>query len=130
MKRLLPLLLILVSLLTGCQQGTEVAAVIKEATKAETSSCVQPSNESQRQAALITDASDVYRVCSSRPQWLLPSQSAKQERGTGKTSGCQPFHSHRSHQKHFCRTGRTESAPFCFVASRDYYIIALRRILR
>lgn len=121
----------LLPLLTGCQQPTgDAAAVIAGAMKTVDGVAVQPTDESERPTALLTDASDIYRVCSSRPQRLLPSQVAKQERSTGKASGCCPPNHRSTHQNHFCGTGRTESAPFCFVASRDYYIIALRRILR
>ena len=81
--------------------------------------------------ATLTDASQIYRVCSSRPQRILPSQGSK----TGRT--ITPFGNFAVRQhivKHFnsyydsrCRQ---ETSPFCMSASCDYYVIALRHIIR
>ncbi len=81
--------------------------------------------------ATLTDASQLYRVCSSRPQRILSSQGSKTERAIT------PFGNFALRQhivKHFnsyydsrCRR---ETAPFCILASCDYYVIALRHIIR
>ena len=81
--------------------------------------------------ATLTDASQIYRVCSSRPQRILPSQGSK----TGRT--ITPFGSfaNRQHQvtplySYYDSRCRLETAPFCLSASCDYYVIALRHIIR
>ena len=81
--------------------------------------------------ATLTDASQLYRVCSSRPQRILPSQGSRTERTIT------PFGNHALRQhivKHLytCYDSRCrqETAPFCMSASCDYYVIALRHIIR
>ena len=81
--------------------------------------------------ATLTDASQLYRVCSSRPQRILPSQGSK----TGRT--ITPFGNFAVRQhivKHFYTyydsRCRQETSPFCMSASCDYYVIALRHIIR
>jgi len=81
--------------------------------------------------ATLTDASQIYRVCSSRPQRILPSQGSK----TGRT--ITPFGNFALRQhivKHlytyYDSRCRLEAAPFCLSASCDYYVIALRHIIR
>ena len=85
----------------------------------------------QPHEAMLTDASQLYRICSSRPQRILLSQGSKTERTIT------PFGNFALRQhivKHFnslydsrCRK---ETAPFCMSASCDYYVIALRHIIR
>ena len=81
--------------------------------------------------ATLTDASQIYRICSSRPQRVLPTQGAKTERTVT------PFGSfaNRQHQvtplySYYDSRCRLETAPFCLSASCDYYVIALRHIIR
>ena len=81
--------------------------------------------------ATLTDASQIYRACSSRPQRILPSQGSK----TGRT--ITPFGNFALQQhivKHlytyYDSRCRQETAPFCMSASCDYYVIALRHIIR
>ena len=81
--------------------------------------------------ATLTDASQIYRVCSSRPQRILPSQGSK----TGRT--ITPFGNFAIRQhivKHlytyYDSRCRQETSPFCMSASCDYYVIALRHIIR
>ena len=81
--------------------------------------------------ATLTDASQIYRVCSSRPQRILPSQGSK----TGRT--ITPFgnlalrqHIVKHLYTYYDSRCRQETAPFCMSASCDYYVIALRHIIR
>lgn len=83
------------------------------------------------QEATLTDASQLYRICSSRPQRILPTQGAKTERSVtpfGSLARWQhivkPIHTYYDSRR------RRETAPFCLSASRDYYVIALRHIVR
>ena len=79
--------------------------------------------------ATLTDATQLYRVCSSRPQRLLPTNSTKTERTTSPAGMVRrnivkplhPFHDRRC---------RLERAPHPLTASCDYYVIALRHIIR
>ena len=130
MKLLLSLLLFLSPLLTGCSGGTGTTPATIDKMADGESACVQPSSDGSQQAALLTDASDIYRICSQRPQRLIHSQTPNQKRSSGKSNGYVHVNTHSSHKKFFSSQSRMETAPFCFAASRQYYIIALRRILR
>ena len=81
--------------------------------------------------ATLTDASQLYRVCSSRPQRILASQGSKTER-TITPSGNFALRQHfvKHFNFYYDSRCRQETAPFCMSASRDYYVIALRRIIR
>ena len=128
MKRYVLLLLFLLSLLTGCQQEREVLAEV-QMESAGSGSSVQSAGDRQKHMAMLTDTRDLYRICTTRPQRVLPSQGA-QQRTNGKSAfAVRPVYVPPSNTYYDSRC-RMESAPFCFVASRDYYIIALRRILR
>ena len=83
------------------------------------------------QVATLTDASQVYRVCSSRPQRILPTQGSKTERTItpfGKIAMRQ--HHVKPLYSYYDSRCRLETAPFCLSASSDYYVIALRHIIR
>lgn len=83
------------------------------------------------QEATLTDASQVYRVCSSRPQRILPTQGSKTERTItpfGKIAMRQ--HHVKPLYSYYDSRCRLETAPFCLSASSDYYVIALRHIIR
>ena len=81
--------------------------------------------------ATLTDASQLYRVCSSRPQRILPSQGSKTER-TITLFGNFALRQHivKHFNSYYDSRSRQETAPFCMSASRDYYVIALRHIIR
>ena len=96
-----------------------------------TESTVMVPLQKHHHEATLTDATQLYRVCSSRPQRILPSQGSKTERTIT------PFSNFALRQhivKHFNsyydgRCGK-ETTPFCMSASCDYYVIALRHIIR
>lgn len=92
---------------------------------------VVSSQRHQHHEATLTNASQLYRVCSSRPQRIQPSQGSKTERSIT------PFGRFVQRQNIVKRLYslydsrcRKETAPFCMSASCDYYVIALRRIIR
>ena len=94
------------------------------------SSVLTPQHQHHREATL-TDASQIYRICSSRPQRVLPTQGSKSERTITPfgSFGIRQHHVKHLYSHHDSRC-RRETAPFCLSASSDYYIIALRHIIR
>ena len=105
-------------------------AAVEEAGRHRESSVVAPHHQ-RHQEATLTDASQIYRICSSRPQRVLPAQGSKTER-TLTPFGSFSLRQHivkplYSHHDSRCRR---ETAPFCLSASCDYYVIALRHIIR
>lgn len=130
LKRYLPLVLLLLTLLMGCRQQTETPAEITSAATADGASTVQQAGDPLQQAAVLSDARQLYRICTTRPQRVLPTQGSQQQRTSGKASCAVRTIFHQSFHRFYDGRYRTETAPFRFVASRDYYIIALRRILR
>ena len=94
------------------------------------SSVLTPQHQHHREATL-TDASQIYRICSSRPQRVLPTQGSKSERTITPfgSFGIRQHHVKPLYSNHDSRC-RQETAPFCLSASSDYYIIALRHIIR
>lgn len=94
------------------------------------SSVVVPQHR-HHQEATLTDVSQIYRICTSRPQRILPARGSKTERTIT------PFgnfairqHNVKPLYSFFDSRCRMETAPFCLSASCDYYVIALRRIIR
>lgn len=85
-------------------------------------------SENENGVAMIDDARCIYRLSNTRPQRLLPSHGSKPGKSTGRS-----FAVRRPHHKHFffLHDGRRrlETAPFQSAASRDYYVFALRHIL-
>jgi hypothetical protein len=105
-------------------------AAVTESYQHRQSSVLAPQHQHQQEATL-TDASQIYRICSSRPQRVLPTQGAKTERTIT------PFGSFAIRQhivkplySYYDSRCRRETAPFCLSASCDYYVIALRHIIR
>ena len=80
--------------------------------------------------AVITDATQLYRICTSRPQRIVPTQSSQPERLSSSLSACALRHSVKPFKSIYDSRTRLETSPFCVSASRDYYVIALRHIIR
>lgn len=127
--RLLPLLIVLLTLTLNCLHGRDdvLEALPKDSG---TETLWQQDSQRERSEALLSDASHLYRICNTRPQRLLPSQGAQHERSSGKL----PFGWLTRHSftlKHTFGGSPLQSLPlFRFAASCDYYVYALRRILR
>ena len=95
-----------------------------------TESSILTPQRQQPHEATLTDATQLYRICSSRPQRILPTQGSRTERTTtppillARQHHVKPLHSYYDSRR------RLESAPYCLSASCDYYVIALRHIIR
>jgi hypothetical protein len=94
-------------------------------------SAVLAPQHQHHQEATLSDASQLYRICSSRPQRILPTQGSKTER-TVTPFGSLAIRQHivKPLYSHYDSRCRLETAPFCMSASCDYYVIALRHIIR
>lgn len=84
--------------------------------------------QDDHQAATITDASHLYRICNSRPGRLIPSWNL-----TFRGEQCKPsFYYNKFYESfllNFRGRKRTESAPFHFDVASRYYIFCLRHLL-
>ena len=96
-----------------------------------TESTVMVPLQQHHHEATLTDASQLYRVCSSRPQRILPSQGSRTEI-TITPFGNLALRQHivKHLYTYYDSRCRQETAPFCMSASCDYYVIALRHIIR
>ena len=96
-----------------------------------TESTVMVPLQQHHHEATLTDASQLYRVCSSRPQRILPSQGSRTER-TITPFGNLALRQHivKHLYTYYDSRCRQETSPFCMSASCDYYVIALRHIIR
>ena len=93
-------------------------------------SSVMTPQRQQPHEATLTDATQLYRVCSSRPQRILSSQGSRNARTLTSTFSCVRQHLVKPLHSYCDSRCRLETAPFCLSASRDYYVIALRHIIR
>ena len=120
------LTLTLLTAFSGCQK--RVVTQIQEQALRMTAEVMIPQDNRHHEATL-TDATSLYRVCSSRPQRLLPTQGSKTERTT---NPCSFVRNHIVKPLQFLHDSRRrqETAPFCLSASCLYYVIALRHIIR
>lgn len=91
---------------------------------------VMTAQKQHQHEAMLTDGSHLYRICSSRPQRTVSTQGSKSERTISLCSGLARRHFVKPLHTLYDSRRRLETAPFCLSASRDYYIIALRRIIR
>ena len=117
--------------LTVLVDGQEQESASRQSLPEQSESSVMVPRQQQPHEATLTDATQLYRVCTSRPQRLLPTtQGSRSERFLTPAIKLvrqyilKPLHSHHDSR---CRM---ESAPFALSASRDYYVIALRHIIR
>ena len=84
-------------------------------------------NDPAPAAAILQNNRLSFRICNVRPQRLMPSQGSTHNRLTGRQSI--PIHKRFSYLRHDGRR-RQETSPFRTFASSDYYVIALRHIVR
>ena len=90
-----------------------------------------PQQHQPRMEATLTDATQIYRICNSRPQRILPTQGSKTERTiTPYSSSAIRTYIAKTLYSYYDSRCRLETAPFCMSASCDYYVIALRHIIR
>ena len=93
-------------------------------------SAVTVSHQDHHNEATLNDVTQLYRVCTSRSQRILPTHGSRTTRTL-----LPHFHFVRQHivkplYSLYDSRRRMESAPFCMSASSDYYVIALRHIIR
>ena len=93
-------------------------------------SSVVKSQRNQPRQATLTDATLPYRICSSRPQRVLLTQGSRSERTMSPAFNFVRQHLFKPLHSYFDSRCRQESAPFCMSSSCDYYVIALRHIIR
>jgi len=123
---LLFLIVVLLTVSYGWQDKD--CAQEKEVQEQRDATVVTP-QDSRHYEATLTDATNLYRVCSSRPQRILSTHASKTER-TANPCGFVRVQIVKSlHFLHDSRR-RLETAPFCLSASCLYYVIALRHIIR
>ena len=82
----------------------------------------------QRQTALITDTSQTVRLCNTRPQRILSTFTAKPTHLLGQNMFHNKFYS--LHFQGIDRYLTTVTTPIPSSAACDYYVIALRQIIR
>lgn len=82
----------------------------------------------QRQTALITDNSQNVRLCNPRPQRILPSYTTKPTHLLGRNTVQNKFYS--LHFRGIDRYLTKVTTPIPSSAACEYYVIALRRIIR
>jgi len=127
-RMLTALCAVCLTVLMNCQSKDDALAGIP---LQPTESTVMIPLQQHHHEATLTDASQLYRVCSSHPQRILPSQASKTER-TITPFGNFALRQHivKHFNSYYDSRCRQETAPFCTSASCDYYVIALRHIIR
>ena len=123
---LMALLVAVLAVLANWQ--TESVLPVQSVLDTPAASVVIPQDNRHHEATL-TDAASLYRVCSSRPQRIVPSHGSKTERnyspcGFARHQFVKPLNTLYDTRR------RLETAPFCLSASCHYYVIALRHIIR
>lgn len=111
------------------ENDVHMPALVTEEEQAFSSDGLRDGNDISRDGAtaFLTDAHDVYRICNSRPQRLLPTLGFKQERTTGKPFSL--FYCKSNKYKRSCRWALRITLPIRTVVSCDYYVFTLRRLL-
>jgi len=131
MKRLLPILSVLLIALLGClgeAMNVDVKAhediVVSSLSNAY--SLTDP-HQGRHNEATLNDARSIYHLCGPRSQRHLPTGSNGDKNPTRSLTTCRPY----VQPFFFLHDGRRrlETAPFQSAASRDYYVFALRHIL-
>lgn len=135
MKRLWPFLIILLTLVLGCRGGQSIVceggADLQPCGACHTETCWQQDGRHHGQMAVLSDATHLYRLCTSRSQRVQPSHGVNGHRLSGKSPAGGRF-TFVSSQIYRFLTGdcRLKTAVMRFFVSRDYYVIALRHIIR
>ena len=96
---------------------------------AQTEASVSSSERHHHHEAMLTDATHLSRVCSSRPQRLIPSHGPKPQRTITPCAGAVRHQFDNHSIPLYDSRCRLETAPFCVSALRYYYVVALRHII-
>lgn len=80
--------------------------------------------------ATLTDAAQIYRICSSRPQRNIPTQDSRCHKMDFLSYGSSRRHITNLLYSYHDSRWSLKSHPICLSFSCDYYVIALRHIIR
>ena len=135
-QQVIHLLVFLFLLLTGCQDqdfiatdNTNIEIALLPSTSESNGSLKETGvNDPAPSVAIIRDTRDAFRINHVRPQRLVPTQGNAGKRLLGK----HPLFSINQRIIHLRHDGRRrlETSPFRTYVSSDYYVIALRHIVR
>lgn len=116
--------------LTVLANHQENFLVSEQSTRQQTESALQEPQQQRAIDATLTDATHLFRVCSSRPVRVIPTVGARSVRSI--TSFCTFARQYIVKSFNSFYGSRCSSAltTFCLPASCDYYVIALRHIIR
>lgn len=95
-----------------------------------TGASVMAPQQHQHQEATLTDDTLPYRVSSSRPQRILPTHGSRSERTLTSILHFVRHHIVKPLHSYSDSRCRKEAAPCSLSSSCDYYVIALRHIIR
>lgn len=98
-------------------EGTECRDTLTDADK----------HDRQHGTAMIGDNTATSRICTSRPSRLITPHGPAPEKLHARASHATAHHINNNHKRH--TTNCSATSPCRMVASRHYYVIALRRIL-
>lgn len=132
MKRLTLLITVLLTAILSCSGKAEGCLRLDAADdfQKEKIASIAPKQDRRDNVAVLSNTRGTYRLNNTRPQRLLPTYWPNLGKTQGK-HGIRSFHQRSNPFKlHYDGRRRQETAPFCSSASSDYYIIALRRIIR
>lgn len=90
----------------------------------------QNPNQQLHHEATLTDAAQIYRICSSRPQRTIPTQDSRCHRMDFPFYGSTRRHITNLLYSYHDSRWSLKSRPVCMSFSCDYYVIALRHIIR
>ena len=93
-------------------------------------SVFQNPNHQIHHEATLTDAAQIYRICSSRPQRNIPTQDSRCHRMDFPSYGSTRRHITNLLYSYHDSRWSLKSHPICLSVSCDYYVIALRHIIR
>ena len=128
MKRMLiPILIIVMSVLLNWHGAVNVQT---EQVQGSLEASVITPQDNRHHEATLTDASSLYRVCSSRPQRILPNSFGSKYERTSRLSDLARRYIVKPLKCFYDSRRRLETAPFSLAASCDYYVLALRHIIR
>lgn len=129
LKNFWGVLLLLIAVLLTINYSWQEKGYAQDSVQQQLDATVVFPQDTRHHEATLTDATSLYRVCSSRPQRILPTHASKTERTA---NPCGFVRRHIVKPLYFLHDSRRrmETAPFCLSASCLYYVIALRHIIR
>ncbi len=129
LKNFWGILLLLIAVLLTINYNWQEKGYTQDSIQQQRDATVVFPQDTRHHEATLTDATNLYRVCSSRPQRILPTHGSKTER-IANSCGFVRRHIVKPLQTYYDSRRRLETAPFCLSASCLYYVIALRHIIR